>query len=481
MLTSTDPDYPCFHLAPARGRLNDPNGLVVADGVYHAFFQYGPGFPQDKLVHWGHASSEDLVHWRHHRPAIYPDSWYDRCGAYSGGAIVHDGDVWFHYTGNVKTDAGERESYQCLVTSSDLVTFVKDADNPLIAGPPPGYTAHFRDPQVVAEGDHWRMCIGAQRDDLTGCVLVYHSHDLRAWDLVGELELPDADGRFDSFGYMWECPNLLRIPDEVTGKYWDVLIFCPQGVGPIGDSFRNIFPCGYIIGEWDGRALRGAGEFVELDHGFEFYAPQTFARAGHEDAAPVLLGWLGNASEDDQPSLSEHGWVHTLSVPRRLTVRDGRLRQRIAAPDLDPSSATTAQRLAVAGSTMRDCAVEIAELTDQRSLVLDLEVDQSAASGWQLQLASGASEVTCHFEKGRLTVDRSATRYPHGGTRTISVPGDDRLRVQLVHDRSVTELFVGDGQAVFSLRSYLEPGEFTVSVATRGTLAVGSAAAITVS
>ena len=122
-----------------------------------------------------------------------------------------------------------------------------------------------------------------------------------------------------------------------------------------------------------------------------------------------------------------------------------------------------------------------AELTDQRSFVLDLEVDQSAASGWQLQLASGASEVTCHFEKGRLTVDRSATRYPHGGTRTISVPGDDRLRVQLVHDRSVTELFVGDGQAVFSLRSYLEPGEFTVSVATRGTLAVGSAAAITVS
>ena len=89
--------------------------------------------------------------------------------------------------------------------------------------------------------------------------------------------------------------------------------------------------------------------------------------------------------------------------------------------------------------------------------------------------------MTCHFEKGRLTVDRSATRYPHGGTRTISVPGDDRLRVQLVHDRSVTELFVGDGQAVFSLRSYLEPGEFTVSVATRGTLAVGSAAAITVS
>lgn len=477
---SADPDYPSFHLAPPQGRLNDPNGLVVRDGVYHAFFQYGPSFPRERLVYWGHASSTDLINWRQHAPAIAPDSWYDRSGAYSGGAVVHDGKVWLYYTGNVKTEAGVRESYQCLVSTADLETFSKDPDNPLIAGPPPGYTAHFRDPQVVAEADGWRMCIGAQRDDLSGCVLVYRSDDLRTWTLDGELGLPDSGGRFERFGYMWECPNLLRVPDEVTGEYWDVLIFCPQGVGPIGDQFQNIFPCGYLIGRWDGHALRQTGEFIELDRGFEFYAPQAFASEDGQAKEPVLLGWLGNASEDDQPSLTDHGWVHLLSVPRRLSVRNGRLIQRIAPAGLDPRGARSAQKLVIEGAVVCDESVGLAELRDQRSFVLDAEIDQAAASSWELRLQSGASKVVFSFERGRLTVDRRATRYPHGQLRTIDLPDDEVLRVQLVHDRSATELFIGDGHTVFSLRSYLEPGEFTVALAARGSIAVHRAEAVVV-
>ncbi len=477
---NNDPDYPKFHLAPLRGRLNDPNGLVVRDGVHHAFFQYGPGFPQNRLVYWGHASSTDLITWRHHPPAITPDSWYDRSGAYSGGALLHDDEVWFYYTGNVKTDAGERESYQCLVTTADFERFTKDPDNPLISGPPPGYTAHFRDPQVTAEADGWRMLVGAQRDDLSGCILIYRSDDLRTWRLDGELGLPDAAGRFDQFGFMWECPNLLRVPDEVSGEYWDVLIFCPQGVGPIGEQFQNIFPCGYLVGKWDGYALRQTGEFLELDRGFEFYAPQAFVR-DEADQAPVLLGWLGNASEDNQPSLTDHGWVHMLSVPRVLSVRNGRLIQRIAPVELNPRSARSAQTLGVEGMNLHDDVVVLEELRNERSFVLDVEIGQLAASSWELCLQSGTSKVVFAFERGgRLTIDRGATRYPHGSTRTVSVPDVEALRVQLVHDRSVTELFVADGHTVFSLRSYLEPGEFTVTLAARGSIHVDRAEAVVV-
>lgn len=77
-------------------------------------------------------------------------------------------------------------------------------------------------------------------------------------------------------------------------------------------------------------------------------------------------------------------------------------------------------------------------------------------------------------------IDRRATRYPHGQLRTIDLPDDEVLRVQLVHDRSATELFIGDGHTVFSLRSYLEPGEFTVALAARGSIAVHRAEAVVV-
>jgi len=464
---SLDPDYPRFHIAPPVGRLNDPNGLVVIDGVYHVFYQFGPFFPRDKAIYWGHASSADLVTWRSHAPAIAPADWYDRNGVYSGGAVVHDGRVWLHYTGNVKDAEGRREAYQCAVTTTDFEHFTKLEANPLISGPPEGYTAHLRDPYVVPDGEGFAMYLGAQRADNTGCVLAYHSDDLVEWRLVGELTFPDE--RYASYGYMWECPNLLRLPDADTGEEYDVLIVCPQGVGPRGDEFRNIFPCGYLVGHLDGTRFTPIGEFAELDSGFEFYAPQVFTVApGEPEQPPLLVGWLGNGSEDGQPSLAEHGWVHALSVPRDLTLRGGRLHQ------LPRRIAGEPTLLEIAGSELAGEARELPELAGVRSFILDLSVDQRDA--WSLRLGKrDGAHVTLAFERGALTVDRSTTRYPHGGVRRLAVPDLDRLDVTVVHDRSVTEVFLAAGHTAFSLRSYLDPDGFSVAVA--GDAAVANAAA----
>lgn len=482
-----DPDRPIFHLAPPVGRLNDPNGLVVVDGVYHAFYQFGPFFPVDRTIYWGHATSTDLLTWQQHAPAIVPDSSYDRNGAYSGGAYVHDGEVWLHYTGNVK-DGDVRTATQCAVTSSDLETFTKHPGNPLIPGPPAGYTSHFRDPMVFAhDAGGFRMCLGAQREDLTGCVLLYRSPDLTHWTLEGELRFPGAD--LGDFGFMWECPNLIRVPDERTGELHDVLIFCPQGVGPDGEYFRNVDPCGYLVGRLEGRDFHIARPFTELDRGFEFYAPQTFHRPTGSDAgpdadpdadmAPLLLGWLGNPSEDDLPSLESYGWVHTLSIARRLTLRDGHLHQRpVIVPD-GPRTVTC--RASVAGTVLRDGSRALDELAGRDTYALHLEVDQAEAADWTVTLRSGDSGVELRFDHGHLTVDRSRTRYPHGGRRTVSVPADSVLTVDVVHDRSVTEVFVGDGHTSFSMRSFLADGPLTTELSVTGTLVVRDAATTLIS
>ena len=99
---AADPHRQRFHLQPPVGWLNDPNGLCVYSGQYHAFFQYGPFNVNGGVKHWGHAVSTDLLHWEQLPVMLYPDEPFDCHGAYSGSALVEDGTMYLYYTGNVK-------------------------------------------------------------------------------------------------------------------------------------------------------------------------------------------------------------------------------------------------------------------------------------------------------------------------------------------------------------------------------------------
>lgn len=466
---TSDPDYPLFHLAPPVGRLNDPNGLVVYGGSYHAFFQFSPFYPA-KQVFWGHASSTDLMTWAQHGPALAPDDWYDRNGVYSGNALVHHDKVWFHYTGNVKYPDGAREAHQCLATSTDLVNLTKAPNNPVIPAPPPGYTGHVRDPQVWRDADgSFRMLLGAQRADLTGCVLCYRSDDLASWWFEGELTFPDAGGRFDRFGYMWECPALVQVPDADTGELHDVFIFCPQGIEPQSSGYENVFACCYLIGRLSGTTFSQTGEIAEVDRGFEFYAPQVFARQPGVRAAPLLMGWLGNAGEDEQPSLA-YDWVHLLSVPRELSVRAGRLVQRPRLP-VQPTP------IAIAQQTICDTTEQIDELAGSRAFVLQLSLDISSADSWCLQIGPDQSHLSLSGRGTEFVIDRATTSYPHGDRRQITLPARQPLQLEVVFDRSVTEVFLADGELVCSQRSYLTGHGGGVQLSATGTIRVLDASA----
>lgn len=475
--SGTDPDHPRFHVAPPVGRLNDPNGLVVLGDTYHVFYQYSPFFPSRRLVFWGHATSTDLRNWEHHAPALAPDAWYDRSGAYSGTALVEDGRLLLYYTGNVKNPDFSRDTYQCLVTTDDLKAFTKSPANPLIPGPPPGYTTHFRDPQVWREGPDYRMCLGAQRADETGCALLFRSSDGLHWAFEAELTLPDADGRFDDFGYMWECPSLFPLTDSETGERRHVLLFCPQGAAFADGYTHNRYPCGYVVGTLVGTELRNTGEFWELDRGFEFYAPQVFAREPARPGPTTLMGWVGNPDEDDQPSL-DHGWVHALSVPRELSLKAGRIRQRPVLQAGTADDGLSHQPLTAGGTTLRDADLVLSELTGQRCFSLELDLALDADARCTLRLGSSPdSAVILTLEQGILTVDRSATRYPLGDSRRVPLPGGNRCRLHVIRDRSILEIFLDDGEESFTLRIFLDPGTDEVGLRAEGTVDIVSARA----
>ena len=98
------------HFEPKIGWMNDPNGLVQFRGRYHAFFQH---YPHDTVwgpMHWGHAVSDDLIHWEELPIALYPDQEYENDGGcFSGSAIVHEDKLYLIYT-SVGKELGQTQS-----------------------------------------------------------------------------------------------------------------------------------------------------------------------------------------------------------------------------------------------------------------------------------------------------------------------------------------------------------------------------------
>ena len=122
-----------YHVEPNKGWLNDPNGLCYFQGKYHAFFQHNPHAPVWDTMHWGHAVSDDLIHWEELPIALYPDQPYESTlGCFSGSAVEKDGTLYLFYTA-----VGENKAQtQCLATTQDGIHFVKHSENPIIPQSP---------------------------------------------------------------------------------------------------------------------------------------------------------------------------------------------------------------------------------------------------------------------------------------------------------------------------------------------------------
>lgn len=211
---AADPHRQRFHLQPPVGWLNDPNGLCVYGGQYHAFFQYGPFDVNGGVKHWGHAVSTDLLHWEQLPVMLYPDEPFDCHGAYSGSALVEDGTMYLYYTGNVK-HPGNFDSIKegrghnvCLAVSKDGVTL--DSKQCLLTNRdyPAGLTCHVRDPKVFAYEGRYYMVLGARTLEDKGEVLVLESTDKLRWTHINTLTTPEP------FGYMWECPDLFCLDGQ---------------------------------------------------------------------------------------------------------------------------------------------------------------------------------------------------------------------------------------------------------------------------
>jgi sucrose-6-phosphate hydrolase SacC (GH32 family) len=257
---------PGFHFSPAFGWTNDPNGLVYLDGEYHLFFQHNPYGTKWGNMHWGHAVSRDLVHWRERGEALYPDALGPM---FSGSAVVDRGNTSGFGKANrpplvLAYTAAGTPTVQCLAYSTDDGrSFTKYAKNPVVKQITPGN----RDPKILwhAPTKRWVMVLYVEKNK-KHTIHFLTSPNLKDWQVTDVV-----DGFF-------ECPDLFELPVEGDAKarHW---------VLTAADS-------GYRLGDFDGRTFTPRTPKLPGHRGKGFYAAQTFSDIPATDGRRVQVGWF---------------------------------------------------------------------------------------------------------------------------------------------------------------------------------------------
>lgn len=305
---SEEPHRPVFHFTPDSMWMNDPNGMFFLDGTYHLYYQFHPHSNVWGPMHWGHATSEDLMHWAHHPIALAPDT----LGLiFSGSCVVDTANTsglgeagrpavlayFTHHSMELEASGSDQYQVQSMAYSLDGgMTFTKYAGNPII--PNPGIR-DFRDPKVVwheASGK-WVMVFAA-----FDRVRFYESSNGIEWSFASEF-----GAEHGSHGGVWECPELLTIDGQ------DVLIVSLNNGGPNGGSCTQYFLGNYADGAFVN--ANPAEEVLWLDHGKDNYAGVTW---NHTPGVNRFMGWMSNWQY--ATVVPTENWRSAMTTPRDLRI-----------------------------------------------------------------------------------------------------------------------------------------------------------------
>ena len=285
-LTNESLYRPLFHFTPKQGWMNDPNGMIYLNGQYHLFFQHYPDSTVWGPMHWGHATSSDLVQWKEQPIALYPDS----IGMiFSGSAVLDKNNTsglgrggiaplvaifTQHFMPGEKAGRTDFQNQSIAYSLDEGKTWTKYAGNPVLKTP---NLKDFRDPKVIwhAPTQKWIMSLA-----VADHVEFYSAPDLINWTKESEI-----GKNLFAHGGVWECPDLLHF--NLNGKTIWVLLVSMNPGGPNGGSATQ-----YIVGDFDGHVFKPFSADIKwMDYGPDNYAGVTWSNT---PGRSVFMGWMSN-------------------------------------------------------------------------------------------------------------------------------------------------------------------------------------------
>ena len=480
--TPTPQWRPVYHFTPATNWTNDPNGPIYLHGQWIVYNQQNPFENKWGHMSWGHATSVDLLHWKH-LPVAIPEK-IDRVAGdtvwiFSGSAVWDEHNTSGFCTG-ADSGAGclvaiytahqpdlKKESQYIAYSNDGGMSFTNYAKNPVIDL----QKRDFRDPNVFWHkgSGKWVMAVALPSEHK---VRLYGSGNLKDWDLLSEF------GPEGYTGAHWECPSLIELPVEgESGKTKWVLMNSAAG------GERGVF-MQYFVGEFDGKTFTNdnpADKVLTVDAGDCFYAAIPWNDAPRD--GKILVGWMIPGPQKTAP------WTGQFSIPRDLSLRKTEAGYRL---QQQPAGVIRREVARAAKSSVADMVIDNQELDLGKAhgadggasgaggsasrfsgnaywLDAELEVGAGATAGFKIVQARDAagntvSETVIGYDPGahQLYVDRSrsgrATIKPGKERQTIDLPeAGARIRIQVLLDKSSLEVFVDGGEKV--LTTYVYPEE----------------------
>ncbi len=449
--TSYNEKYrPQFHFSPPGNWMNDPNGLVYYKGEYHFFYQYYPDSTVWGPMHWGHAVSNDLVHWDNLPVALYPDSlgyifsgsavidWNNTSGLKQGNEppIVA---IFTHHSPTILEKKTNDHEYQSIAFSNDKGrTFIKYDGNPVI--PNKMKEPDFRDPKISWNDslEKWVVVLAAGQK-----VEFFSSPDLKNWEFMSKFGT-DAGAH----GGVWECPDFfkLKIGDD---EKWVLIVNMNPGC-PNGGSGTQ-----YFIGQFNGK------EFINdnpkettlwLDYGPDNYAGVTWSDIPKEDGRRILIGWMSNWAYAQVTPTAE--WRSSNTIPRVLELKSTPAGLRLSA-----NPVKEIEKLRAASSVIKLTAGSEVKITGLNEFEMSKNLAETDAEefGFVFSNSKGEQLVTGY---NRLTNQFYTDRSKSGKTDfspefakihyAPRISQDSVLSLNLFLDHSSIEIFADGGLSVMT-------------------------------
>ncbi len=485
----SDPHRPGYHFVVPedKGIPGDPNGAFYANGRYHLMYLY---LREEGGFSYGHVSSRDLLHWRHHpdaigegRPQDGPGNQED--GVFSGGAFVDDdGTAYITYWQFVKDWQNDDRFADgklgiAIAKSSDkhFDNWTKIPENPVIPSTHWGITVTkdqedneliygSADPSQIWKKDgKYYMLTGnllvlrkygsgelARADSLQhqgDHLYLFESEDLKKWDYVGEFYQRNPDWTEVTEDNM--CPSFLPLPSSPNG-------------GPPSDKYLLLFishnlGCQYYVGSYDDDQFfpENHGRMTWVDN--DYFAPEALLDV---NGRQIMWAWMHDGVPDDQKEMSgderweqnHYGWTGTFGLPRSLWLgEDGTLRMRpIKELETLRYNQKENKNLLVASDSeleMPDFGHELEELE------IVIAPDITGQAGVLVNCSDDGREQTSIYydaSSKQLCVDATKSSLDYGVREIEKAPFElgpaEPLELRIFVDRSVVEVFANDRQAI---------------------------------
>lgn len=431
--SSMDEQYrPQVHYTPSSNWINDPNGMVYVDGVWHLYYQYNPMGNDWGNMSWGHATSTDLIHWQEQPVAMTPNQYGD---IFSGSAVVDKDNVAGFGSNAILafyTASGERQQ-QCLAFSNDGgITYTQYEGNPVISN---NDLPDFRDPKVFyhPESGKWIMCLALGWDH---GIDIWGSSNLKNWEKLSTFRTDNARCNQGQ----WECPDLVRLPYE-GGEKW-VLIVSNNPGGPVGGSGTE-----YFVGNFDGKEF--TAEALDyplwLDYGSDNYAGVTWSNA--PENRTILIGWMNNWNYCGNVPCSP--WRSAMTLPRELS-----LAKVNGSPMLISKVVKELDNIA---GELQEAPNGVCSDGDAYEMIVNL--DPKVRSTFRVGNGVGEYlEIDANPQSGKIIAKRNANTGDISFHSLFSIPSFaspfdttvDNLELHIYVDHSSVEILSGDGTAVLT-------------------------------